>query len=143
VRTGITAFTAALVAVAVTTGGYWVTHRPSPEVVSAHADLAALALAPGDARGTARLLGGGGGTRLHLHITGMPAPAGYYEVWLIDSAANRMIAIGDLGATPDTVLPLPSTVDTHRYSLVDISAEEYDGNVGHSGRSMLRGSLTG
>jgi hypothetical protein len=47
-----------------------------------------------------------------------------------------------LSGAKDAVLPLPPGVDLNRYRLVDVSAEAYDGNAAHSGKSLLRGTLT-
>ena len=110
--------------------------------VVASADLAALPQAPTGAAGEARLLCDGTNRRLHLHVTGLPRPAGYYEVWLIDPDSMEMTAVGQLGDGTDVLLPLPSTADVRKYRLVDISAERYDNNQAHSGESLLRGQLT-
>lgn len=38
--------------------------------------------------------------------------------------------------------PLPPGADLNRYRLVDISAEAYDGDAAHSGKSLLSRTLT-
>jgi hypothetical protein len=119
--------------------------RPAPVAcgtVVASADLAALPPAPTGATGEARVLCDGPNRRLHLHVSGLPRPAGYYEVWLIDPDSMEMTAVGQLGDGGDVLLPLPSTADLHKFRLVDISAEQYDNNQAHSGESLLRGQLT-
>jgi hypothetical protein len=119
---------------------------PAPSLacgtVVARADLSALPLAPPGATGEARVLCDGPQRRLHLHVTGLPLQPGYYEVWLIDPNTMEMTAIGQLGDGNDVLLPLTSTTDLRKYRLVDISAEEYDNDQAHSGKSMLRGQLT-
>ena len=110
--------------------------------VVARADLSALPLAPPGATGEARVLCDGPERRLHLHVAGLPLQQGYYEVWLIDPNTMEMTAIGQLGDGNDVLLPLSSTTDLRKYRLVDISAEQYDNNQAHSGKSMLRGQLT-
>jgi hypothetical protein len=120
---------------------------PAPPVagcgtVVARADLAALPLAPAGATGEARVLCDGPQRRLHLHVTGLALQPGYYEVWLIDPNTMEMTAIGQLGDANDVLLPLSSTTDLRKYRLVDISAEQYDNDQAHSGKSMLRGQLT-
>jgi len=110
--------------------------------VVAGADLSALPLAPAGATGEARVVCDGPQRRLHLHVTGLPLQPGYYEVWLIDPNTMEMTAIGQLGDGNDVLLPLSSTTDLRKYRLVDISAEQYDNNQAHSGKSMLRGQLT-
>jgi hypothetical protein len=110
--------------------------------VTAQARLARLPTAPTSVAGDARVLAGGGQERLHLHVTGLPLSTGYYEVWLINPATEQMMSVGTLGPTTDALLPLPGTVDLNAYRVVDVSAEAYDGQVAHSGHSLLRGSLT-
>ncbi|HET8657649.1 MAG TPA: anti-sigma factor [Micromonosporaceae bacterium] len=148
-RTALVAVAAAAVGVAATLGVVRALDQPAPQPpVAASAALAAMAGAPGGARGEARVLsgagevGGAGGTQLHLHLTGLPLRPGYYEVWLINPDDGRMISVGTVGTGTDALLPLPATVDLREYRVVDVSAEEYDGEPAHSGRSMLRGTLT-
>ncbi len=65
---------------------------------------------------------------------------GYYEVWLLQSDAQRMVQVGVVrpGAT---VLPLPAGLDLGAYPLVDVSVEPLDGVPTHSGVSVARGQL--
>lgn len=78
-----------------------------------------------------------------MFIRNLPLTTGYYEVWLIDPEnTTKMMAVGNLSAEPGEVLPLPPGADLNRYRLVDVSAEAYDGNSAHSGKSLLRGTLT-
>ncbi|MEK8107710.1 hypothetical protein NKG94_26610 [Micromonospora sp. M12] len=55
----------------------------------------------------------------------------------------KMFSVGTLGGDSDALLPLPPNVDLRSYSVVDVSAEQYDNDTKHSGDSLLRGSLTG
>jgi hypothetical protein len=121
------------------------TNPPGPPqpVVAATAELAALPTAPASANGQARVLAGDRTTQLHLHVAGLPLRPGYYEVWLINPDSFQMVSIGTLADAGDDLLPLPSTIDLREFRLVDISAEEYDGNALHSGQSLLRGTLSG
>lgn len=66
----------------------------------------------------------------------------YYEVWLIDPDDGRLVSLGVL---PDDDAPqrlaLPDGLDLAAYRTVDVSLESADGDPGHSGRSVLRGTL--
>ncbi|WP_433267502.1 anti-sigma factor [Micromonospora vinacea] len=115
------------------------TPTPTPVVV-ASAPLAAYGATPPAAKGDARVFQDG---QLHLHVANLPSVAGYYEVWLINPTTMEMFSVGTLGGGPDALLPLPPNVDLKSYSVVDVSAEQYDNNTRHSGDSLLRGSLTG
>ncbi|TDC01731.1 anti-sigma factor [Micromonospora fluostatini] len=106
----------------------------------ASAPLAAYGTTPPQARGEARVFADG---RLHLHVTDLPAVPGYYEVWLINPNTGAMFSVGVLGDSPDVLLPLPPRADVREYSIVDISAEQFDNEPAHSGDSLVRGTLTG
>ncbi|MEU5914004.1 anti-sigma factor [Micromonospora sp. NPDC047527] len=112
---------------------------PTPAVV-ASAPLAAYGSTPPAATGDARVLDGG---QLHLHVANLPSVPGYYEVWLINPTTMQMFSVGTLGGSSDALLPLPPNVDLSAYSVVDVSAEQYDNKPAHSGDSLLRGTLTG
>ncbi|MEO3769945.1 anti-sigma factor [Micromonospora sp. B9E7] len=111
-----------------------------PQVVVASAPLAAYGSTPPTAKGDARVLQDG---QLHLHVANLPRVPGYYEVWLINPTTMEMFSVGTLGGGSDALLPLPPNVDLTSYSVVDVSAEQYDNNTDHSGDSLLRGTLTG
>ncbi|MER6595830.1 anti-sigma factor, partial [Micromonospora purpureochromogenes] len=107
----------------------------------ASAPLAAYGRTPKDANGDARIFTDG---RLHLHVANLPDVPGYYEVWLINPTNMEMFSIGVLrDPSGDALLPLPPNVDLQAYSVVDVSAEQYDNKPAHSGDSLLRGTLTG
>ena len=65
---------------------------------------------------------------------------GYYEVWLLQADAQRMVQVGVVHRG-DTVLPLPAGIDLGAYPLVDVSVEPLDGVPTHSGVSVARGEL--
>lgn len=111
-----------------------------PPTVLASAPLAAFGSTPKSAQGDARVLQSG---QLHLHVANLPRVPGYYEVWLINPTNMEMFSIGTLGGDSDALLPLPPNVDLRSYTVVDVSAEQYDNNTRHSGDSLLRGTLTG
>ncbi|MCO1615276.1 anti-sigma factor [Micromonospora sp. CPM1] len=142
--TAVTATAAAVIGVAGTAavlgGGGGEPADPEPPVV-ASAPLAAFGATPKDASGDARVLGD---NRLHLHVANLPSVPGYYEVWLIDPNTMEMFSVGTLSnGSGDALLPIPPNVDLRTYTVVDVSAEQYDNKPGHSGDSLLRGTLTG
>ncbi|MBB5868099.1 hypothetical protein F4553_001478 [Allocatelliglobosispora scoriae] len=129
------------VAAAGLVAGVWLTRSDDPArpAVLASAQLAAYGGTPPSAAGRAEVLDG---RRLALHVTGLPAVSGYYEVWLIDPATLRMFSVGTLGAGPDGEFTLPANADLGVYRVVDVSAEQFDNNSAHSGDSLLRGTLS-
>jgi hypothetical protein len=81
-----------------------------------------------------------------VRLTGVPDTAGadYLEVWLMNGAGTEIVALGaltrdDTGYTGS--FTVPSNLPMAQLDLVDVSAEHYDGNPGHSGVSILRGTL--
>jgi hypothetical protein len=141
----LAAAAAAVLAIAGTVTVQRFTDRPAPPRVTAKASLARLGGAPVAAGGAAEVIGG---SKLRLDVRNLPLTTGYYEVWLIDpDDTTRMMAMGNLSSAAlsgaaDVVLPLPPGADLNRYRLVDVSAEAYDGDAAHSGKSLLRGTLT-
>ncbi len=140
---------AAAAAVVLAVGGTvaldrWINRAPA-QPITAKASLTRLATAPVTARGDAEVLGG---ADLRLGVHNLPLTTGYYQVWLIDpDDTTKMMSMGNLptaalSGAEEAVLPLPPGADLNRYRLVDISAEAYDGDAAHSGKSLLRGTLT-
>ncbi|MCO8275082.1 anti-sigma factor [Actinoplanes sp. TRM 88003] len=108
--------------------------------VTARATLAPLATVPAGAGGSARVHSDG---RMQVDVRNLPLTTGFHEVWLIDpDDLTRMVAIGSLTGNRDSVLAVPPGTDLRRYRLVDVSDEPHDGDATHSGRSLLRGTLT-
>lgn len=112
------------------------------EVLLARSEV--LGVAGGDAAGEARLLSAeDGARRLELEFTGMPPSDGsYHEAWLIDPGSGAIVSLGPVDLSSDVVsLTVPRGLDPDVYSLVDVSAEPYDGDPSHSGVSLVQGSL--
>ena len=136
----VAAVAAAILAVAGTVTVIRLTARPPAPAVTAQAALAPLTPAARTAHGDARVLSD---DELQLDIRNLPLTTGYYEVWLIDPEdLTKMVSIGNLPDQPDVVLPIPQGTDLNQYRLVDVSVEAHDGNSAHSGKSLLRGTLT-
>ncbi|MEH0933598.1 anti-sigma factor [Micromonospora psammae] len=144
VTTAVTAAAAAAIGVAGTLAvlGSNEPEQPAPrQVVLASGSLSAYGTTPKDANGDARVFTDG---RLHLHVANLPDVSGYYEVWLINPSNMKMFSVGVLrDRSGDALLPLPPNVDLQAYSVVDVSAEQFDNKPAHSGDSLLRGNLTG
>ncbi|MBG0561389.1 anti-sigma factor [Actinoplanes aureus] len=136
----IAAAAAAVVAVAGTVAVDRFTGRPATEQVMARATLTPLDTVPQAAGGDARVLADG---QMRIDVRNLPLTTGFHEVWLIDpDDLTKMVALGSLTGAPDVVLPVPPGTDLNRYRLVDVSDEPHDGDAAHSGRSLLRGTLT-
>jgi hypothetical protein len=93
-----------------------------------------------DASGTAEVIDRATGRVLEVDLDAPELDDGYYEVWLLQADAQRMVQVGVVhrGAT---VLPLPDGIDLGAYPLVDVSVEPLDGVPTHSGVSVARGEL--
>lgn len=133
-----TAAAASIAAVAVALAVALTIARPRDQIL-ATAALTAYGTTPPAAHGDAEVLADG---QLRLHAADLPPIPGYYQVWLIDPTTLDMFPLGVLGRDTTAQLPLPTDIDLATYSLIDVSAEQYDNNPAHSGDSLLRGELT-
>ncbi len=106
------------------------------------ADLSALEGESG--AGNASLASDRGVRYVRLRLSALPPiPAeGFYEAWL-GRDDGGMVALGTFrphaDGSADLLLPLP--VDADGFDFVDISAEDGDGDPGHSARSVVRGPI--
>jgi hypothetical protein len=113
-----------------------------PEV-EASASLAPLPNGPSGGSGTARVVPTDSGRQLEVSVFGFtPEPGRYYEVWLLDAAGERLYSLGALGNDLAGSFPVPADMDLAEFPVVDVSAEPYDGNPGHSSVSISRGTLS-
>jgi hypothetical protein len=136
----ISAAAAAVVAVAGTISFGQFADRAPAEQVTARATLAPLETVPGNAGGDVRVLSDG---QLRIDVRNLPLTSGFHEVWLLDpDTPGKMLAVGNLPGKAEAVLAVPPGTDLNRYRLVDVSDEPHDGDATHSGKSLLRGTLT-
>jgi Anti-sigma-K factor rskA len=112
-------------------------HRNDGSVV---AETTLSPLATDDASGRAEVRQRDGLRSLQVDLKAPPLPEGYYEVWVMQPDAVRMVPVGVVHRG-DTVLPLPDGLDLGAYPVVDVSVEPLDGNPAHSGLSVARGQL--
>jgi hypothetical protein len=94
-----------------------------------------------DASGSAEVREHDGSRSLQVDLDAPALTEGYYEVWVMQPDAVRMVPVGVV-QRGDTVLPLPAGLDLGDYPLVDVSVEPLDGNPAHSGLSVARGTLS-
>lgn len=112
--------------------------NPAPTI--AQAELQPL---PGkDARGVAQVRETANGPILLVDVPDLPEPDGYYEVWMLSPEADSMVSIGVLGQGAVNEFPLPAGMDMQAFPVVDISVEQFDGDVTHSTDSVVRGTLS-
>lgn len=111
---------------------------PAPTI--AQAELQPL---PGkDARGVAQVRETANGPVLLVDVPDLPEPDGYYEVWMLSPEADSMVSVGVLGEGAVNEFPLPAGMDMQAFPVVDISVEQFDGDVTHSADSIVRGTLS-
>lgn len=114
--------------------------RDNPPPTIAQAELEPLAGT--DVRGVAQVRQTANGPKLVVDVPGLPAPEGYYEVWMLAPDASSMVSIGVLGSGEVNEFPLPDGMDMQQFPVVDISVEQFDGDVTHSADSVVRGELS-
>ena len=79
---------------------------------------------------------------LVVSVPDLPALSNeYYEVWMATPDTSTMVAIGTLNAGQEGRFVLPAGMDTSSFPVVDVSVEAFDGDTGHSAKSVVRGQL--
>ena len=127
-----------LVGTAIGAGAVALANRDAAE------ELAAAELAPldeRDASGNAEVVATDDGEQLRVVLDAPdPGDDGFYEVWLLEPAVERMVQVGVV-RSGTTTLDLPDGIDLAEYPIVDVSVEPLDGDPTHSGVSVARGVL--
>jgi hypothetical protein len=100
---------------------------PAPKTESGAAKLQAV----GSVKGTGEARVSGGKLRLTASL-----PRGTYEVWLYNSILDARSIARAKGARISVNAKLPG--NWKRFRFVDVSRERRDGNLSHSGESVLR-----
>jgi hypothetical protein len=112
----------------------------TPPTIIAQTDLSPL---DGFATtGTARVQSSADGESVDVDLTDLPETEGYFEVWLLTEDASAMVSLGAVGPGARTTVPLPPGIALDRFRVVDVSAEEFDGDPTHSAISVARGTLS-
>lgn len=114
---------------------------PAPQLVASTA-IRPVGDASPRAGGSAELVRHDDRLSLRIDAHDLPPVKGYYEVWAFVPGTTTMQPMGTLEPGHVTTLAVPSGMDVGRFSGIDISAEPYDGDPAHSGRSVLRGRLS-
>ena len=119
--------------------------EPAPQPAPL-AQLSPIGFADPDARGSVAVVERDGTRRLLVQLDGVTNLAGgdYLEAWLMDGTGTRLISLGAL--TPQDGqfrgdFALPAGLPIEQFTQVDVSAERWDGDPGHSAVSLLRGDL--
>nr|WP_238345357.1 anti-sigma factor [Actinopolymorpha cephalotaxi] len=114
---------------------------PAPQLVASTA-IRPVGEAASRAGGSAELVRHDNRLSLRIDAHDLPPVKGYYEVWAFVPGTTTMQPMGTLEPGQVTTLAVPSGMDVGRFAGIDVSAEPYDGNPAHSGKSVLRGRLT-
>lgn len=132
---------AAGAAVVAIVAGVWATGGivPRPEVIS-EAKLDGFPSWAG-AAGEALLERVDGHDRVVVDLDASVPDDGYREVWLLTADAGDLVSIGVLDGSSGS-FDIPDDIDLSRFTVVDISQENVDGDPGHSGDSIVRGTLS-
>ena len=135
--------TAAAVLVVVAVGALVVnrTSTGGTELV-ASTDLGLLA---GGGAGSAQLVQRADGLHVVVDVSNL-SPAerkDFYELWLLAPDGSNPQSLKKFTASSGQIdVPVPAGVDTSSFPVVDISEEVDDGDTSHSGKSILRGTLS-
>lgn len=134
---------AVVIAAAGTGGGYLAGRNVTPSVppVTATAQLSQMPGGPSGVGGSAKVHKTATGPQVSVQATNLPERDGYYEVWLYNPDTESMVAIGTLPRDGAASFPVPPGLDVDAYHVVDVSAQDYDGDPTHK-QSVLRGALS-
>ena len=138
---------AAAVGLIVGIGGTWsVTRSTTPTPTASPSQVSVAVLKPVDepaAQGTAVLSVASAGQRtITVTVANLPTQAGtFYEVWLMDPADSKLVALGVLGTGGHGDYVVPAGLDLTLYSAVDVSLQPMNGSPAHSSTSAVRGSI--
>ena len=136
---------AAVVGLVVGVGATLVATSGDDDELPVVASTELVVLADDTPGGDAEIRGSGSNRVLELDVPGLdPAADGFYEVWLLDEDAKRLVSVGLLDPSRGTraTFPLPEDLDVAEFPVVDVSVEPADGDPAHSGDSVVRGTLT-
>jgi Anti-sigma-K factor rskA, C-terminal len=129
---------AAVVALVAMAGAVLLTRDGSSSPTGPVAQVALTPVSDQSAAGKVKM-SGTGPSRAMVVSTNLP-PAStdhYYEVWLLDTRTNGMVAVGVLPASGTAHFTIPEEL-VSRYDAVDLSLQDDNGNPTHSQRSVLR-----
>lgn len=116
-------------------------HTPAQSVAGPSTELAPLPTGPPGVQGNAAVITSTDGATLNVDTQHLPLRQGFYQVWLYDRVADKMVPIGTLGGSGQGSFTLSPSIDLRSYNIVDVSAQDLNGDPAH-GDSVLRGILT-
>ena len=111
---------------------------PQSETVVATGSFTPKVAMAEKAAGTVTVVQTPAGRQLRITVTGMPSPQGLYVAWLYNPATGGMIPLGAMGTAGGQYDVTGYDLDA--YSVVDVSAQTFDGGEGH-GQSVLQAPL--
>lgn len=136
---------AAVVGLVVGVGATLVATSGDDDELPVVASTELVVLADDSPGGDAEIRGSGSTRVLELDVPGLsPDADGFYEVWLLDEDAKRLVSVGLLDPSQGSraTFPIPEDLDVAEFPVVDVSVEPADGDPAHSGDSIVRGTLT-
>jgi hypothetical protein len=118
---------------------------PSPEPAPV-VRLGPVGFADPAATGTAAMVDENGDQKMVVELRGVTDLAGgdYLEAWLMDATGTRLLPLGALARHGEEFrgeFTVPAGLPVNEFDRVDVSAERFDGDPGHSTVSLLRGDL--
>ena len=108
--------------------------------------LGPVGFADPNATGTAAMIDQDGDQKMVVELRGVTGLAGgdYLEAWLMDATGTRLLPLGALARHGEEFrgeFTVPAGLPVSEFDRVDVSAERFDGDPGHSTVSLLRGDL--
>jgi hypothetical protein len=127
--------------------GHAVAPAPAPAPAGPVVRLAPVGDLDPIASGTVAMAGAGVERTMIVQVRGVTNIAGgdHLEAWLMDPTGTRLVPLGALaggGGDFHGTFAVPDGLPLGEFNRVDVSAERWDGNPGHSTLSVLRGDIS-
>ncbi len=119
---------------------------PPPPAVRLVGQLTSVSELDPAASGTVTMADDAGQRQMVVQVRGVTNLAGgdHLEAWLMDPTGTRLVPLGALTGRAgefQATFAVPDDLPLEQFGRVDVSAERWDGDPGHSSRSLVRGSL--
>jgi hypothetical protein len=119
---------------------------PPPPAVRLVGQLTSVTELDPAASGTVTMADAAGQRQMVVQVRGVTNLAGgdHLEAWLMDPTGTRLVPLGALVGRAgefQATFVVPDDLPLEEFGRVDVSAERWDGDPGHSSRSLVRGSL--
>jgi hypothetical protein len=122
-------------------GGVWLATRGDDSGSSGDVTTSRLGAIHGsDTSGVIALDRAHTSPRITITLDRLDPGKGFVEAWLFDEKTGGFVSLGVMDGTEGTFV-VPAILNLSKFSTVDVSRERFDGDPGHSPRTLARGPV--